>query len=135
MNQHDHSHDYYESVYTLDGNPANVSVAREHTRTFLDECTPSLDSRTADDLELVVSELVTNAVRHAPGPLTLTLSCDGHVEAAVTDTSSTAPCARKPDLTGHGGFGWHLITALTDQVKIHLTPPYGKTISAAIALP
>lgn len=82
---------------------------------------------------LLVSELVTNAVRHAPGPLRLTLACDGQVEVAVTDTNGTAPLARDADLTGGGGLGWHLITALADQVKVQLMP-HGKTVRATICL-
>ncbi len=134
MDQHDHERDYRESAYVLDGARGSVGAALEHTRVFLRDCTPHLDLRTAQDLELMVAELVTNAVRHAPGPLTLTLSCDGSIEVAVTDTSPAAPTAREPDLAGGGGFGWHLITALADQVKVRLAPPNGKTISAAITL-
>jgi len=140
--QHDHRHDlrhdhrpgYCESACVLDGQRGSVGAALEHTRAFLRGCPPELGPQTVQDLELVVAELVTNAVRHAPGALTLTLSCDGHVEVAVTDTSTTVPTARPPDLGGGGGFGWHLITALADQVKVHLSPPHGKTISAAMTL-
>ena len=134
MNQHEHGGDFCESVYALDGEAGSVAAALAHARTFLRGCTPSLDVRTAQDLELLVGELVTNAVRHAPGPLTLMLTCDGHAEVAVTDTSTTAPAAREPDLTGGGGFGWHLVTTLADQVRVRLSPPHGKTITAAITL-
>ena len=135
MGQRDHGRDYCESAYSLDGAAGSVGAALEHTRLFLRGCSPDLDVRTAQDLELVVAELVGNAVRHAPGPLTLTLSCDGHVEVAVTDTSTAVPAVREPDLRGGGGFGWHLITTLADQVRVRLAPPHGKTISAAITLP
>ena len=134
MDQHDHSGDFCKSVYALDGQEGSVGAALQHARAFLRGCSPSLDPRTVQDLELLVCELVTNAVRHAPGPLTLTLSCDGHVEVAVTDSSTTAPTAREPDLRGGGGFGWHLVTAVADQVRVRLAPPHGKTISAAITL-
>ncbi|QMU76792.1 ATP-binding protein [Streptacidiphilus sp. PB12-B1b] len=134
MDQQDHRQDHCESTYDLDGKPGSVGVALSHTRSFLSGCIPSLDPQTAQDLELLVSELVTNAVRHAPGPLTLTLCCDQYVEVAVTDTSVTAPTAREPDLAGGGGFGWHLVTALADQVRVNLAPPHGKTVSAAVTL-
>jgi anti-sigma regulatory factor (Ser/Thr protein kinase) len=134
MDQHDHGRGFCESAYFLDGEAGSVGVALEHTRVFLRGCSPDLDLRTAQDLELMVAELVSNAVRHAPGPLTLTLSCDGHVEVAVTDTSTAVPAAREPDPGGGGGFGWHLINALADQVKVRLAPPHGKTISAVIAM-
>jgi len=134
MDQHEHGRDFCESVYPLDGAGGSVRAALEHTRVFLRGCSPHLGLRMAQDLELVVVELVSNAVRHAPGPLTLTLSCDEYIEVAVTDTSTAVPTAREPDLGAGGGFGWHLITALADPVEVRLAPPYGKTISAVITL-
>lgn len=132
MDQHGHGQDCCGATYQLDGAHGSVSAALEHTRRFLRGCTPHLDPRTAQDLQLMVAELVTNAVRHAPGPLTLTLSCEGHFKVTVTDTSTAAPAPRQPALEGGGGFGWHLIATLADQVKVHLAPPHGKTISAVI---
>ena len=49
----------------------------------------------ADECQLVVSELATNAVRHSQGDFTVSISpVPGGVEVAVGD-SSTAPPARQ----------------------------------------
>jgi anti-sigma regulatory factor (Ser/Thr protein kinase) len=134
MDHLSHDRDFCRSRYALDGKPGSISAALDHTRSFLQACNPYLDQDTLADLELLVSELVTNAVRHAPGPLTLALSCDGHVEVEVSDTSVRTPAPRKPDLRGGGGFGWHLVTTLADRLEIRMNPD-GKTISAAINTP
>ena len=50
---------------SLPADPASASAARSHARAMLKEW--SLDAQT-ETVELLVSELVTNAVRHASGP-------------------------------------------------------------------
>ncbi|MER5811554.1 ATP-binding protein [Streptomyces sp. NPDC002033] len=56
----------------------------------------------AEDIVLIASELVTNAVRHADGPYALTLSVDHRrVGVAVSDASSELPRRR----AGHAGAG------------------------------
>ncbi len=63
---------------------------------------------------LVVSELVTNALRHGGGACTLYLSAhlDG-IEVAVHDRSPRTPRMRTPDLNGGtGGFGWPMVDRL-----------------------
>ncbi|WP_211244064.1 ATP-binding protein [Actinospica robiniae] len=52
---------------------------------------------------LAVSELVTNAVCHAPGPCTLEMAAErGHVRITVSDTSRLVPRARTPQYDGKG---------------------------------
>jgi serine phosphatase RsbU (regulator of sigma subunit)/anti-sigma regulatory factor (Ser/Thr protein kinase) len=65
--------------------------------------------------ELVVSELVTNAVRHATAPITLRLVRDDALICEVSDGSSTAPHMRLPRLTDEGGRGLYLIGRLADR--------------------
>lgn len=78
-----------------------VADARDTTRAFLEALRqPTVNSETADTAVLVVSELVTNALRHDGG--TYTLRPTAHpdtIEVAVDDPSSQAPRMRTPDLT------------------------------------
>ncbi|MFI7597941.1 ATP-binding protein [Actinoplanes sp. NPDC049681] len=61
---------------------------------------------------VVVSELVTNAVRHGGGCVDLRVEChDGEVIISVADGSSVVPRRREPDDTG--GRGLALIDAMT----------------------
>jgi two-component sensor histidine kinase len=87
-----------------------VSAAREHAREWAAE--RKLSPATADALELVVSELVTNAVRHAEPPYDVTLSGGCHlVHGTVSDGSTTAP---RPQVDAHYcGFGLRIVSGLS----------------------
>ncbi|PWI40962.1 hypothetical protein CK485_26600 [Streptomyces sp. ICBB 8177] len=65
--------------------------------------------------ELVVSELVTNAVRYGGGPVRLRLIYDHALICEVSDASSTSPHLRHPRLMDEGGRGLHLVGCLTDR--------------------
>ena len=77
------------------------------------------------DIAIVVSELLTNALRHAlPGsgdtrplrPIRLGLLRPGPwVLCAVADPGKTAPAPRAPGSLDETGRGLHLIRALSDQ--------------------
>jgi anti-sigma regulatory factor (Ser/Thr protein kinase) len=75
-----------------------------------------------DDAEIIIAELVVNAVRHglrspspaAPAPLRLCLlRRAGEVMLAVTDPSSEAPEPRTPEWTGESGRGLQIVSALS----------------------
>ena len=69
-----------------------------------------------DDAALLVSELVTNVVRHVPGddPLTLEmhLSAPG-LRVAVVDRSATRPAVRAQ--SADGGHGMWLVSRMADR--------------------
>ncbi|AMW13715.1 hypothetical protein A4E84_31925 [Streptomyces qaidamensis] len=73
----------------------------------------------AIDAELVVSELVTNAIRHAPGAcgMILQLSDDG-LAITVWDTSAELPVVRKRDGQRFGGHGMHVVHTVSADVAV-----------------
>lgn len=83
---------------------------------------------------LVVSELVTNALRHGGGTYTLRLTAHpGTIEVAVEDSSPHPPRMRTPDLAGGtDGFGRHMVNALAHATVITPTPKGGKTVTALL---
>lgn len=115
----------------LDGASGCIAAARNATSAFLDDQAPPTRPTYHDDVLLVVSELVTNAVRHAPGPLIfgLTLLRDG-IEITVRDTDPRTPAPRTPDLDG--GRGWPIVQSLARDVQVFLHDD-GKTVRAELA--
>jgi two-component sensor histidine kinase len=82
----------------------------------------------------VVSELVTNAIRHAQPPIQLRMILDSTLSCEVSDTSSTAPHRRRADRYDEDGRGLMLVAQLTDRWGTRHTRN-GKTIWAQQALP
>lgn len=84
-----------------------------------------------DDLsfvtELVVSELVTNAIRYAGGPVGLKLIRDEVLVCEVSDPSTTQPRLRRARETDEGGRGLFLVAQLADRWGSRFTAT-GKTI-------
>ncbi|MEV6081318.1 ATP-binding protein [Streptomyces sp. NPDC052069] len=111
----------------------SVADARENTRNFLDSLRqPPIAAEAADTVVLVVSELVTNALRHGGGTCTLNLTTHpDSIEVAVHDSSPQTPRMRTPDLTGStGGFGWPMVNHLARTTAITHQAAGGKTVTA-----
>ncbi|MET9256269.1 SpoIIE family protein phosphatase [Streptomyces sp. NPDC003717] len=84
--------------------------------------------------ELVVSELVTNAIRYGLPPIRLRLIHDATtLICEVSDTSHTAPHLRRARTWDEGGRGLLLVAQLTQRWGSRHTPE-GKTIWAELAL-
>jgi two-component sensor histidine kinase len=82
----------------------------------------------------VVSELVTNTVRHAPGPCTLALALhDGLLKIAVSDTSRRLPEAQPFQPERVGQHGLEMVVALCAWVGTETTDR-GKTVRAHLLL-
>jgi anti-sigma regulatory factor (Ser/Thr protein kinase) len=102
-----------------------ASVTRQLTDWGLDEA--------AFTVELLVSELVTNAVRHATGPIRVRLLHDRTLICEVSDTSSTAPHLRRAVGMDEGGRGLFLVAQLAQAWGTRYTPE-GKVIWAECSL-
>ncbi|MEU6737519.1 SpoIIE family protein phosphatase [Streptomyces physcomitrii] len=92
--------------------PAAVASAREAAVGRLTDW--GLDSL-AFSTELVVSELVTNAVRYAAGPVALRLIRDRVLICEVGDSSESQPRLRQARSTDEGGRGLFLVAQLTNR--------------------
>jgi histidine kinase-like protein len=122
------------------GGLGSVHTAREFTMATL--CRWGVTDR-QDDIVVVVSELLTNALRHAMprparvwqrAPIRLGLLQPGPcVMCAVSDPSEEVPSPREPDWYEETGRGLHVVASLSDEWGC--TPPgaTGKVVWATFA--
>lgn len=120
-----------------------VPLARDFTRQALHAWgwmpAVTADRRAAaEDVLLVVSELVTNACLHAQGPETLWIACDRKVlRIEVTDRGTGQPAPRTPHRAGRpGGHGMFIVQRLCLDWGVVRTPGVaGKTVWAELGAP
>jgi two-component sensor histidine kinase len=87
-------------------------------------------SHLANDVSLVATELVTNALRHAGTPAQVSLTRIGQsLLLTVTDGSDRAPRPRQAAATDTGGRGLTIVEALTQQWG---TAPSSSTTGKAV---
>ncbi|MEU6705648.1 SpoIIE family protein phosphatase [Streptomyces wuyuanensis] len=112
--------------------PTAVARARELTR---DRLTRWQLEELAFQAELIVSELLTNAIRHARGPIALRLiRAQDRLICSVCDHSSTSPHLRRAKVVEEGGRGLFLVA----QFALRWGTRYagdGKTIWAELPVP
>lgn len=88
-----------------------------------------------DDVVLLVSELVTNAIRHAAPPVRLEIaSGDNDVVVAVCDGSPARPAPRDAGDDAEGGRGMLLVNLLATDHGVRTDPP-GKAVWARLRRP
>ncbi|MFJ9907740.1 ATP-binding protein [Streptomyces sp. NPDC101152] len=120
-----------------------VPLARDFTRQALYAWgwlpAASADRRAAaEDVLLVVSELVTNACLHADGPDELRLACDDKViRLEVADKGTGQPAPRTPHRAGRpGGHGMFIVQRLClDWGVVRIPGISGKTVWAELGAP
>ncbi|MGW3009254.1 ATP-binding protein [Streptomyces sp. NPDC001219] len=115
--------------------PDSAADARDVVRHFAALLRPEPSSGTTQNVLLLVSELVANALRHAGAVTAVHLRADRErIEVSVEDPSSAHPQERRPDLSGsNGGFGWPLVKSLALDVVVIPGSSGGKTVRAALA--
>ncbi len=84
--------------------------------------------------ELILSELITNAIRHTEGPIHLRLVRDRALICEVADCSRTSPHIRQAAITDEGGRGLYLVARLAERWGMRPTAS-GKVIWAEQFLP
>jgi anti-sigma regulatory factor (Ser/Thr protein kinase) len=111
----------------LPAHPEAASIARRATRDRLQAW--DMDEETTFTAELIVSELVSNAIRYGAPPLQLRLIHDRMLTCEVTDSASSAPHVKHARTVDEGGRGLFIISHLTDHwgTRYH---DRGKTIWA-----
>ncbi|WP_045305269.1 SpoIIE family protein phosphatase [Saccharothrix sp. ST-888] len=98
--------------WEVPSDPAAVSRIRS-------ECSRQLADWGLEDIafitELILSELITNAIRYGTQPITVRLLCDRCLTCEVSDASSTSPHLRYASSTDEGGRGLFLVAQFADR--------------------
>jgi anti-sigma regulatory factor (Ser/Thr protein kinase) len=119
-------------VLPIDGR--SVAAARRFLRSVLD----GHQAASTDDAVLMISELVTNAVRHAHTLLrVMVVVADQTLRVEVSDDDPTLPVAPDPEHHATSGRGLRIIDGLADRwgitpkaggkvvwFELHLRPPH-----------
>ncbi|MHC3467767.1 ATP-binding protein [Streptomyces sp. 7R007] len=127
-----------EVSVALDGAVGCIARARNEAVAFLTRVQSvhglPVSARTVDLAQLVVSELVTNALKYAPGPALLELRVVGDlVEIVVWDTDPVLPLARAADAGRVGQHGLEIVLAVVQGFEAR-REPVGKRITARLPL-
>ncbi|MFG1700983.1 ATP-binding protein [Nonomuraea sp. NPDC049309] len=115
--------------YLLPSVPSGVSRARELIRTDLTDWGLT---HVVDDCLLIVSELVTNAVRHGGSAYALRLEKrEGQVYGEVFDPGEGVPRPRPADMDAISGRGLQIVGAIADDWGV-TTTDNGKVVWFAV---
>ncbi|WP_234435974.1 SpoIIE family protein phosphatase [Streptomyces sp. NRRL S-813] len=117
--------------WDVPADPAAVARIRDAASATLEEWGLG---ELAFGMELVLSELVTNALRYGSEPIHVRLIHDRTLICEVSDGSSTSPHLRYAATTEEGGRGLFLVSQMTERWGTRYTPQ-GKVIWAELALP
>lgn len=118
------------TCFELVSDGSSIAQARAAARRYLAENSPWAP---AAEVALVVSELVTNAVRHTSGWWRLRLTADGQRLVVEVEDRSADRLRRRPfSATGDGGLGLVIVEKLADRLEVRPNAAgSGKTVRAS----
>ncbi len=118
--------------WRLDADPFSVATARSRVRKQLTAW--HVDTETAYKAQLIVSELVTNALRYGAPPIELRLIHDRTLTCEVRDHGPAAPHLRHARVVDEGGRGLFIVSQLAQAWGTRFTAS-GKTVWTEQSLP
>ncbi|MFG2452841.1 ATP-binding protein [Streptomyces sp. NPDC048512] len=127
-----------EATVTLPDEGQSIAEARHLAAAFLSRVRTDhlldISRQTVELTQLVVSELVTNARKYAPGPILLRLRIlAAMLEISVWDSAPNFPVAKTADPGRIGQHGLEIVMAIAQKVDVQ-REPVGKRVTAHLAL-
>lgn len=112
--------------------PESVAAARRFTKSTLNAAA----RETLEAIELMVSELATNCIRHTKTGFELTITDEaGQIRIEVTDSAGGSPRMRRPDITDPTGRGLQIVDLLSEAWGVEDAAGPGKTVWFVVATP
>lgn len=106
-----------------------------NARRFVSQAIADLPGELQDSVNLMVSELATNALVHASSGFTVAIDrSDVAVTVSVTDRGDGTPAMQSPSSNEPHGRGLRIVEALSDDWGIASSTEAGKTVWFRIAL-
>jgi anti-sigma regulatory factor (Ser/Thr protein kinase) len=103
----------------------SVTAARRFASAVIDVA----PGEVREAVELMVSELATNAVKHVSSGFEVSISCShGTITVGVSDPSDTHPTLRSPGPDDPTGRGLRIVEMLSDAWGVRSRAPHGKTV-------
>ena len=103
-------------IVPLPKDPQSPALARRSVEEVI--AAAGVANAEKNDLVIIASELVTNAIAHGSGPVTLSVSCeDSEITVEVSDGDPRVELIdmRPVDATAVGGRGLRIVAALADR--------------------
>ncbi|MCQ9131195.1 ATP-binding protein [Streptomyces hilarionis] len=127
-----------QATLALEREGTGIAQARHFAAYFLTRVQAEhglhVSPRAMDLTQLVVSELVTNARKYAPGPVQMDLRIAGDaVEIVVWDCAPVLPVAGAADAGRVGRHGLEIVMAVAESFEARRAP-VGKRITVRLAL-
>jgi two-component sensor histidine kinase len=112
------------------GDPRSAAAARR----FALDAVGSAGPDAAQAVELMVSELATNCIRHAEREFELTIVRTAHeIRVEVSDRAGGVPTKRSPGLEDPTGRGLQIVELLSEEWGVNVAPEGGKTVWFTVA--
>ena len=110
---------------TFPHEPQSVPAARR----FATSALSGASQETLEAVELMVSELATNCIRHTDSGFDLTIICSGQdIRVEATDHAGGTPTMRSPQPTDPSGRGLKIVDMLSARWGVRAQPFEGKTV-------
>jgi anti-sigma regulatory factor (Ser/Thr protein kinase) len=97
--------------HDLPRTPGSISLARQLVHLH----TPKLSSDHREDAVLMVSELLTNALVHGIGAISLRIDAEGDTVRVEVSDEGAVRVAPSPTPGAHGGWGLRIVDQLADD--------------------
>ncbi|MFJ2608561.1 ATP-binding protein [Streptomyces sp. NPDC091279] len=133
-----HGRTRIQATAAFEGDGGCIAEARQVATAFLGRVRSAhglpVSVRALDVTQLVVSELVTNARKYAPGPVLMDLRIVAdQLEVTIWDSGPRLPVVHSADPERPGRHGLEIVTALVESYRVSMEP-VGKRVTVRIAL-